>query len=171
MQRHQLNAPSRVRLGTVIVGIALSLMMFGMSPAEATSTTPQASPRAEVGAVTRIDRAARAVDSRCGTGVNLRAARRCADTAPQQFSEGGCGFLQRCAYFSRSEQLIILAGSGATIVVLICSATALLGCAAASGLVAAAFQWLTDRGGICPTSKPKLKVRYFPFPSIIGCVA
>ena len=35
MQRHQRNAPSRVRLGTLIVGIALSLLMFGMSPAQA----------------------------------------------------------------------------------------------------------------------------------------
>jgi len=35
MQRHQRNATSRVGLGTLIVGIALSLMVFGMSPAQA----------------------------------------------------------------------------------------------------------------------------------------
>jgi len=48
MHRHQRNAPSRVRLGTVIVGIALSLMMFGMSPAEAATTTTQVSSTAKV---------------------------------------------------------------------------------------------------------------------------
>ena len=36
MQRHQHTAPSRVRLGTVIVGIALSLLAIGVSPAQAT---------------------------------------------------------------------------------------------------------------------------------------
>jgi hypothetical protein len=35
MQRHHRNAASRVGLGTLIVGIALSLMAFGMSPAQA----------------------------------------------------------------------------------------------------------------------------------------
>ena len=50
MQRHQRNAPSRVRLGTLIVGIALSLMMFGMSPAQAaTGGIGQISSTAQVG--------------------------------------------------------------------------------------------------------------------------
>jgi hypothetical protein len=40
MQRRQRIAPSRVRLGTVIVGIALSMLAFGMSPAQATEGRP-----------------------------------------------------------------------------------------------------------------------------------
>ncbi|MBF4768132.1 hypothetical protein ISU10_10165 [Nocardioides agariphilus] len=88
-----------------------------------------------------------------------------------KLSEGGCGFLQRCLYFSRSEQLIILAGGGAAIVTVICGVTALLGCAAAAGLVAAVLQWLSNRGGACPKSKPRLKWRYFPTPAVQGCVA
>jgi hypothetical protein len=165
MQRHHRNAASRVGLGTLIVGIALSLMAFGMSPAQA------AAPAAAAASPTTTQTASTPTGRPCGPGVNLRTAERCAITGPQQFSEGGCGFMQRCIYLSRSEQLTILAGAGGTIVALICGATALLGCAAASGIVASAFQWLSNRGGACPTSKPKLKIRYFPTPSIIGCVA
>jgi hypothetical protein len=41
MQRHQREAASRVGLGTLIVGIVLSLMAFGVSPAQAaTNDTP-----------------------------------------------------------------------------------------------------------------------------------
>lgn len=40
MQRHQPTASSRIRLGTIIVGVALSLMTFGMSPAQATADIP-----------------------------------------------------------------------------------------------------------------------------------
>ena len=47
MQRHHRNAASRVGLGTLIVGIALSLMAFGMSPAQAADDRA-ASPRASV---------------------------------------------------------------------------------------------------------------------------
>ena len=36
MQHHQLTSPSRVRVGSVIVGLALSLLAFGVSPAQAT---------------------------------------------------------------------------------------------------------------------------------------
>jgi hypothetical protein len=35
MQDHQRNASARIRLGTLIVGIALSMVAFGMSPAHA----------------------------------------------------------------------------------------------------------------------------------------
>jgi hypothetical protein len=38
MQGHQRKAPSRVRFGTLIVGIALSLVSFGMAPAQAATT-------------------------------------------------------------------------------------------------------------------------------------
>jgi hypothetical protein len=110
------------------------------------------------------------LDPPCGPGVNVRAATRCGG-GPQQISEGGCGFLQRCVWLSRGEQLVILAGGSATIVALICGATVLLGCATASAVVAAALQWLSNRGGICPVSRPRLRVQYFPIPSVEGCVA
>jgi hypothetical protein len=38
-------------------------------------------------------------------------------------SEGGCGFLQRCIYLSRNEQLILLAGGSAVIIAAICGAS------------------------------------------------
>jgi hypothetical protein len=37
MHSHPPTAPSRVRLGTVIVGLALSMLTFGISPAQATA--------------------------------------------------------------------------------------------------------------------------------------
>lgn len=79
--------------------------------------------------------------------------------------------MQRCIYLSRSEQLVILAGGSATVVVLLCSVTAIIGCALATGIVAAAFQWLSSRGGACPVTKPKLRVQYIPWPQVEGCVA
>lgn len=158
MQPHRRRTPSRVGLGTLIVGVVLSLMCFGISPAEAAPQTASRGPAR----VTQLDRP-------CGPTVNLRVATRCVG-GPQQLSEGGCGFLQRCLYFSRGEQLILLNGGSATIVALICGATALLGCATAAAVVAAAVQWLNSRGGICPLSRPRLRVQYFPVPAVEGCV-
>jgi hypothetical protein len=133
MQRHHRNAATRIGLGTLIVSIVLSLMASAMSPVQAAApAAPPVSSSAEKSVTATGGRP-------CGPDVNLRIAHRCADTGTQQFSEGGCGFLQRCIYFSRNEQLVIVAGGGATIAVLICGATALLGCAAASGVVAAAL--------------------------------
>jgi hypothetical protein len=163
MQRHRRRTPSRVGLGTVIVGVVLSLMCFGISPAEA-------APETATHTVTRNPVRATHLDRPCGPTVNARVATRCAG-GPQQVSEGGCGFLQRCLYFSRNEQLILLSGGSATIVALICGATALLGCATAAAVVGAAVQWLNSRGGICPLSRPKLRVQYFPMPAVEGCVS
>ena len=165
MQRHHRNAASRVGLATLIVGIALSLMAFGMSPAQA------APPAAAATSSATTQTAPTPTGRPCGPGVNLRTAERCAVTGPQQFSEGGCGFMQRCLYFSRGEQLIIIAGGSAAIIAAICSSTLGVGCAIASALVGGAFQWLSNRGGACPTSKPRLRVRYFPLPAAYACVS
>jgi hypothetical protein len=101
----------------------LSLTFVGTAPAQATPPEPHTSTALKAPTLSTS-----AVDPEARGGV-----------LTPMFSESGCGFLQRCLYFTRSEQLIILAGGGATIVALICGATALLGCAAASGLVAAVF--------------------------------
>ena len=92
MQRHHRNAAPRVGLGTLSVGIALSLMAFGMSSPAQAAAAPAA---AKIG----------------------------------------------------------------------------IGCLVAGGIVELAAQWRINRGGICPTSKPKLRVRYFPNPQVEGCVA
>jgi hypothetical protein len=166
MRRHHQHASSRTRLGTVIVGIALSLMAFGMSPSQAATTAPHtavhAGPRSAPAAPIAL---------RCGPGVNLRIADRCAYTGPQQFSEGGCGFLQRCVWFSRSEQQYILTGGKYVIQAALCAASFGLGCVVAGTIVEIAFEWLKSRGGICSTSKPKLQVQYLPWPGVEGCVA
>jgi hypothetical protein len=163
MQRHHRNAASRVGLGTLIVGIALSLMAFGMSPAQA-STAPAAA-KTSAAASKHTAPTARP----CGPGVQ-RIATRCVVTGPQQFSEGGCGFLQRCVYLNRSEQLYLISGSKWIVQAALCAAGVGIGCVVAGGIVELAAQWLMSRGGICPTSKPKLRVRYFPTPQIDGCV-
>ncbi len=166
MQRHHRNAASRVGLGTLIVGIVLSLMAFGVSPAQAAAI--EAAPAA---ATTTKQTVATATGRPCGPGVNLRIAERCAVTGPQQFSEGGCGFLQRCVYLNRTEQQYLITGSKWIVQAALCAGSIGLGCVAAGALVELAAQWLLNRGGICPTSKPKLRVQYLPWPGVEGCVA
>jgi hypothetical protein len=168
MQGHQRNASSRVRLGTLIVGIALSLMSFGMAPAQAA----KAGPTAAVSAVTASQRPVQVSAGRpCGQAAHPRVAPRCAGSGTQQFSEGGCGFLQRCIYLNRTEQTYLVTGSKWVVQYALCSASLGLGCAFAGLLVELAAQWINDHGGICPTSKPKLRVQYFPNPAVEGCVA
>ncbi len=167
MHSHRRSAPSRVGLGTFIVGIVLSLMAFGLaSPAHAAGDAQ----RSNDDAATASPRAAGDAGRACGT-ANLKVSQRCTDTGPPQLSEGGCGFMQRCLYFSRGEQLTILGGGSALMVAAICAATGGLACAAASAIVGAAFQWLNNRGGLCPTSKPRLRIQWFPFVAAEGCVS
>jgi hypothetical protein len=155
----QPHAPTRLGLATLIVSIVLSLTSLSTAPAEAATapTTTRASAQAAV--------------SRCGPAVNQRVAGRCAGTGQQQFSEGGCGFLQRCVYFNRTEQQYLISGSKWIVQAALCAASIGLGCVAAGLLVEIAAQWLLNRGGICPTSRPKLRVQWFPNPQVEGCVA
>lgn len=62
---------------------------------------------------------------------------------------GGCGFGAVCIYFSRAEQLAIVAGATAAYVGLICRVTSGIGCIFAGSIVAAAASLLGSRGGIC----------------------
>lgn len=91
---------------------------------------------------------------------------------PAQFSEGGCGWFQRCIYFNRSEQAAIAAGSGFIVAAALCAEVGAL-CVVAGGIVAAAYAYLLfQRGGaICPTYRPRLKAHWFPTQGIDGCVA
>jgi hypothetical protein len=167
MQPPQHNARPRVRLATLITGIALALVSFGMAPAQAATNGPETAPAATSAlrpAPTRTDHA-------CGPGVNQRVVHRCATDGPQQFSEGGCGFLQRCIYLNRTEQTYLVTGSKWIVQLALCTGSLGIGCALAGLIVELAAQWLNNRGGICPTSKPKLRVQWFPIPLVEGCVA
>ncbi len=93
---------------------------------------------------------------------------RCADGGVKNFSEGGCGFLQRCVYFSRSEQSFLAQATATAIAAMLCTTAVVCGVAAA---VAFAIVKYFDSHSICPTSKPKLRVQYFPVPQIEGCVS
>jgi hypothetical protein len=152
------SAPSRVGLGALILSIVLAVMSLQAVPAGAATG---ASTVASVGAAS----------ASCGPGTNQRIGERCADTGPQQFSEGGCGFLQRCIYFNRTEQTYLITGSKWIVQAALCAASIGLGCVAAGLVVEIAAQWLLSRGGICPTSKPRLRVQWFPVPQVEGCVA
>lgn len=90
---------------------------------------------------------------------------------PPTFSEGGCGWFQRCVYFNRSEQAAIAAGSGFIIAAALCAEVGAL-CVVAGGIVAAAYAYLLfQRGGaICPTWRPRLRAHWFPTQYIDGCV-
>jgi hypothetical protein len=155
----QPHAPTRVGLATLIVSIVLSLMSLSPAPAEAAAgpTATRSTAQAEAAG--------------CEPGVNQRVDGRCADTGPQQFSEGGCGFFQRCVYFNRTEQQYLISGSKWIVQAALCAASIGLGCVAAGLIVEIAAQWLLSRGGICPTSRPKLRVQWFPNPQVEGCVA
>ena len=130
MQRHHRNAASRVGLGTLIVGIALSLMASGCRRPRRQPRSPGAA-----AAATSTKQTATTPPGRpCGPGVNFRAAERCAATGPQQFSEGGCGFMQRCIYLNRSEQQYLISGSKWIVQAALCTGSIGIGCVAAGAL-------------------------------------
>ena len=74
-----------------------------------------------------------------------------------------------CLTFNKIEAGYIAAVSLATAAAFICAGTALITCAAAVG-IAAAIQRYVDRNGVCPKSRPKMRVEYFPRPGRVECV-
>ena len=70
--------------------------------------------------------------------------------------------------FNRSRQADSPPSSLATATAFICAGTALITCGAAVG-IAAAIQRYVDRNGVCPTSRPKMRVEYSPRPGRVGC--
>ena len=74
-----------------------------------------------------------------------------------------------CLTFNRVEAGYVSAVSLATATVFICAGTALITCGVAAG-IAAAIQRYVDRNGVCPKSRPKMRVEYFPSPGRVECV-
>jgi hypothetical protein len=74
-----------------------------------------------------------------------------------------------CLTFNKVEAGYISAVSLATAATFICAGTALITCGAAVG-IAAAIQRYVDRNGVCPKSRPKMRVEYFPHPGLVSCV-
>ena len=73
-----------------------------------------------------------------------------------------------CLTFNRVEAGYISAVSLATATAFICAGTALITCGVAAG-IAAAIQRYVDRNGVCPGSRPKMRVEYFPHPGRVEC--
>jgi hypothetical protein len=74
-----------------------------------------------------------------------------------------------CLTFNKIEAGYVSAVSLAAATAFICGATALITCAVAAG-IAAAIQRYVDRNGVCPNSRPKMRVEYFPRPGLVSCV-
>ena len=74
-----------------------------------------------------------------------------------------------CLTFNKVEAGYISAVSLATATAFICAGTALITCGVAAG-IAAAIQRYVDRNGVCPNSRPKMRVEYFPRPGRVECV-
>ncbi len=83
-----------------------------------------------------------------------------------KLSAGGCGFLQLCIYFNRTDQGAIAAGAAAGLGVLICAVTSPVGCAAAAAVLAIAAYYI-DHYGFC---RNQLRVRILPVPGSARCV-
>jgi hypothetical protein len=77
---------------------------------------------------------------------------------------GGCGFLQLCIYFNRSDQRAIINGITAGLAAAICSRVPGAGCAYASAVLAIAASYLADHG-ICSN---ELRVRILPIPDLLS---
>jgi hypothetical protein len=83
-----------------------------------------------------------------------------------QFSVGaGWGIY---IYLNRSDQMVVAAGGAAGLAVLICAATVLIGCAAATAALAGAATWVAVRGGICPS---RLEIHTTVATTSFKCVA
>jgi hypothetical protein len=74
-----------------------------------------------------------------------------------------------CLTFNKVEAGYLSAVSLTVATAFICGATALVTCAVAAG-IAAAIQRYVDRNGVCPKSRPKMRVEYFPHPGFVSCV-
>ena len=141
---------------SVLLG-ALVLGLIGATvPAMATAAPPSASPTATV--------THRAAPTKA---VHARVAVDPPGTSNMTF--GGCGFLQKCVYFNKTEQKYIGIASIAGIVAMICAATAGVGCVVAVVIGAVASKYVDDHG-LCPSSKPRLRVKIFPTVGSATCV-
>lgn len=73
-----------------------------------------------------------------------------------QWSVGG-SWMGLYIYYTQADQRIILAGLGGTLAAAICSATGGVACILGSGVIAGAFQAMSERGGICTGRTTRLR--------------
>jgi len=73
-------------------------------------------------------------------------------------SLGGCGWFQVCVYLSRSEQRVAFTGGVGGVAAILCLAGPAACVLAAAGGAAVVQYIVGERGGICPTSAPRLRL-------------
>jgi len=144
-----------VRLSGLLTGPVVRLavgLVVALVAVAATAAPARAEAQADRGAA---DRPAAATSAPAdGLGVVGHEA-----PGEHQVSTGGCGFLQVCLYFNRTEQKWIGGASVSAVAALVCSSA--VGCAAAGAIAYAVVKYV-DKHGICPRSRPRLRVKVFP---------
>jgi hypothetical protein len=151
-----------VRLSAIVLGIVMGLMASTAGPAAAAQgrdhvVTRDAAPTAHLDGV-----------SGPGTPPPAVAAREVPLRTPRVTTDG-CGFLQLCLFFSRSEQRWIGGATVSAVAALVCSSG--LACGISAAVAYTVIRYI-DSHGICPTSRPRLRVKVFPTLSpTSSCVA
>ena len=167
-----------------LLALVLPLMLFGLNPAqaEAAPAPPTASQvdggqtaidkaayhalkreldGADLDKSVRVDRGTRTITYTAANGTSTKlsfpASGRGSVTRSEAISVGGCGWFQVCVYLDRAEQRVAFSGSTAGVVAILCLAGP-AACIASSVLAGAIIQYVVgERGGICPTSTPRLR--------------
>lgn len=181
------------RLMTVLFAVVALTMAFSATPAVATKGDPASVAKADRRALAEYDATLAtmaadpslvkvgkspqggAVFSSTTSNVQIEMGARVAPSkqptvgTTQRVSVGGCGWLKVCIYFGKQEQSYIGVAGIAAITVFICGATGLLACSVASGIATAAGRYV-DRNGLCPSSRPRLRVTILPAVGDTQCV-
>ena len=161
-----------LRLPSLILAlvVTIGLMATTMPPAEAQSNAPVAARATHTGTTFTRDQSVRdplVATPRAGDHVK--------PFEPHTYYMGHdyCGSWLHgpawCLTFNKIEAGYVSAVSLATATAFICGATAIITCGVAAG-VAAAIQRYVDRNGVCPKSRPKMRVEYFPSLGRVECV-
>ena len=82
-------------------------------------------------------------------------------------SVGGCGFLQACLFFNKTEQRYLASGMSAAVGAAICVAGTPAACVVAAAVVAMATIYVNDHG-VC--NGKRLRVQFLPYIHVDGCV-
>lgn len=151
-----------MRLCSLVLALAVTIGLL------ATTTAPaQAQARAQAHATPTIS--ASTVSSDRSAPPATRPSRPQVQSIGHDYCGGWLHGPAWCLTFNRVEVGYVAAVSLATAAAFICGATALITCAIAAG-IAAAIQRYVDRNGVCPKSRPKMRVEYFPSPGRVECV-
>lgn len=150
--------------------ITLGLVATTTAPAQAQLQAPVAARATHTGTAGSNDRAANPPSTGTPRAVeHVKPFKPHINTIGNDYCGGWLYGPAWCLTFNKVEAGYVSAVSLATATVFICAGTALITCGVAAG-IAAAIQRYVDRNGVCPRSRPKMRVEYFPSPGRVECV-